>query len=249
MRKKQSHLPGRVALAGALAAACLAAACAAPRHGRLARGGWREEGLASWYGRDFHGRQTANGERYNMYAMTAAHKTLPLGTWVTVTDKRTGHRVRVRINDRGPFVAGRIIDLSYGAARRLGSAEAGVVPVVVEADLPASAYAPERRRRPEPRPAAAPPPPAARPAPPAAAPPPPALRGSFTIQVGAVSVEDNARHLRERIGGDAHVVPYEDNRGRWWRVRVGRYDDEEEAREAAARLAGESLPGFVVRED
>ncbi len=82
--------------------------------------GFREEGYASWYGRDFHGRATACGEPFDMYAMTAAHKILPIGTHVKVTDKRTGRSIIVRINDRGPFVAGRIIDLSYEAARAFG---------------------------------------------------------------------------------------------------------------------------------
>src|SRR5512134_2137213 len=122
--------------AAAALAATLLGGCAAPRP-REGRPTWREAGLASWYGADFHGRRTANGERYNMYAMTAAHKTLPLGTPVTVTHRESGRRVRVRVNDRGPFVAGRIIDLSYAAARALGSADDGVVPVIVEADLPA----------------------------------------------------------------------------------------------------------------
>ena len=74
---------------------------------------------ASWYGPGFHGRRAANGEIYNQYELTAAHRTLPFGTLVEVTRRDTGHRVVVRINDRGPFVRGRILDLSRGAARRL----------------------------------------------------------------------------------------------------------------------------------
>jgi rare lipoprotein A len=84
--------------------------------------GFRERGLASWYGKDFHGRKTASGERYNMYAMTAAHKTLPLGTYVQVVNLENNRRAKVRINDRGPFARGRIIDLSYQAAQKLGIA-------------------------------------------------------------------------------------------------------------------------------
>jgi rare lipoprotein A (peptidoglycan hydrolase) len=84
------------------------------------------EGAASWYGPGFHGRLTANGERYNMYAMTAAHKTLPFGTLVEVTLLSNGLKVTVRINDRGPFVEGRIIDLSRAAAERIGLIEEGV---------------------------------------------------------------------------------------------------------------------------
>jgi rare lipoprotein A len=91
----------------------------------------RETGLASWYGRKFHGRPTANGERYDMYAMTAAHPTMPLPSYATVRNPANGRQVVVRVNDRGPFVAGRIIDLSYTAALRLGVL-GGVVPVEVE---------------------------------------------------------------------------------------------------------------------
>ncbi len=88
-----------------------------------------EVGIASWYGPGFHGRTTANGELYNMYAFTAAHKTLPFGTVVKVVDLRTGRSVVVRINDRGPFVPGRIIDLSYAAALELGIVERGTAEV------------------------------------------------------------------------------------------------------------------------
>jgi rare lipoprotein A len=95
-----------------------------PRH--------REVGEASWYGPDFHGRITANGERYNMLGMTAAHRTLPFHTLVEVTNLENGRRVVVRINDRGPFKKGRILDLSYTAARKLGANRAGVIRVRIE---------------------------------------------------------------------------------------------------------------------
>ena len=79
-----------------------------------------EEGLASWYGRKFHGRRTANGEVYDMYAMTAAHRTLPLPSFARIHNPANGRSVLVRVNDRGPFIKGRIVDLSYAAAQRLG---------------------------------------------------------------------------------------------------------------------------------
>ena len=79
-----------------------------------------ERGLASWYGRKFHGRRTASGEMYNMYAMTAAHRTLPLPSYARVSNPANGRSVIVRINDRGPFIKGRIVDLSYSAAQKLG---------------------------------------------------------------------------------------------------------------------------------
>jgi len=95
--------------------------------------GFVQEGIASSYGRDFHGRKTSNGESFDMNAMTAAHKTLPLGVYVKVRHKRSGREVVVRINDRGPFVGGRIIDLSEEAARRLEMIQEGVTAVKVTA--------------------------------------------------------------------------------------------------------------------
>ncbi len=96
---------------------------------------YAEDGLASWYGRKVHGQPTANGEVYDMYAMTAAHKTLPIPSYARVTNPANGRSVIVRVNDRGPFVRGRIIDLSYTAALKLGTL-GGVVPVQVERITP-----------------------------------------------------------------------------------------------------------------
>jgi len=93
--------------------------------------GFVQTGYASWYGWHFHGRKTANGEIYNMYAYTAAHKTLPMNTLVEVINLKNGRHVVVRINDRGPFVKGRIIDLSYAAAKKLGMLKTGTAPVKI----------------------------------------------------------------------------------------------------------------------
>ena len=90
-----------------------------------------ERGVASWYGSQYHGRQTASGEVFDMEAMTAAHPSLPFGTQVRVYNRNNGESVDVTINDRGPFVRGRIIDLSRGAAQELGMVRDGVVPVEV----------------------------------------------------------------------------------------------------------------------
>lgn len=95
--------------------------------------GYLEIGVASWYGSKFHGRLTANGETYDMYEMTAAHKTLPLPTWVKVTNLDNGKKVVLKVNDRGPFHDNRLIDLSWKAATKLGFADHGTAPVVVEA--------------------------------------------------------------------------------------------------------------------
>lgn len=93
---------------------------------------WVQYGVASWYGLPFHGRLTANGERYDMYNISAAHQHAPLGIHAIVTHLETGRMIRVRINDRGPFIKGRVIDLSYGAASRLGMIETGLAPVKIE---------------------------------------------------------------------------------------------------------------------
>ena len=98
----------------------------------VVRVGEKFRGIASWYGRDFHGRRTSNGEIYNMYAHTAAHKTLPMNTMVRVTNLRNGRSTVVRINDRGPFVGSRIIDLSYAAAKDIGVVGPGTAPVEIE---------------------------------------------------------------------------------------------------------------------
>lgn len=91
-----------------------------------------QRGVASFYAQDFHGRQTSNGETYDMYAMTAAHQALPFNTRVLVTNLDNGKKVEVRINDRGPFVNGRIIDLSYGAAEKIGMVGSGTANVRLE---------------------------------------------------------------------------------------------------------------------
>ncbi len=94
--------------------------------------GYKEEGIASWYGTKFHGRPTANGEPYSLYGMTAAHRTLPIPVYVKVTNVANRRTAIVRVNDRGPFHSGRIIDLSYAAAVKLGYAEQGTAKVLVE---------------------------------------------------------------------------------------------------------------------
>jgi rare lipoprotein A len=107
----------------------LAASCSKPplRHQPV----YDQQGYASYYGGKFHGRKTASGERFDQNALTAAHRSLAFGTWVEVSNLVNGRSVRVRINDRGPFVRGRIIDVSYAAARKLGMLRDGIVRVRV----------------------------------------------------------------------------------------------------------------------
>jgi len=102
---------------------------------------YRQRGIATWYGRKFHGKPTSSGERYDMYAMTAAHTILPIPSYARVTNLSNGRSIVVRVNDRGPFHPERIIDLSYAAAYKLGFVNAGSVRVEVEAILPRSSAA------------------------------------------------------------------------------------------------------------
>ncbi len=97
---------------------------------------FRQRGTASWYGKRFHGKKTASGEPYDMYAMSAAHPTLPIPSYARVTNLANGRSVIVRVNDRGPFHAGRVIDLSYAAAHKLGYIAQGSAQVEVEAIIP-----------------------------------------------------------------------------------------------------------------
>ncbi|MDQ6982067.1 MAG: septal ring lytic transglycosylase RlpA family protein, partial [Mariprofundus sp.] len=169
-------------------------------------------GIASWYGRDFHGKHSANGEVYDMNALSAAHKTLPLPTLVRVTNLENGRSAIVRINDRGPFVKERLIDLSYAAAKQLGYADRGTAHVRVQTlDMPAPqqavmlASAPRQKTVPA-----------------------SASAGKMFIQLGAFSSKDNALRLQDKLKADfsntrsaaiqlAGKVLY--------RVRLGPFDD------------------------
>lgn len=126
-------MKGKIVLCLFACLGLMATAACAPKFGTIDRPtGWTQTGDASWYGEQFHGRQTASGEIYDMYKHTAAHRTLPFGTRVKVTHRRTGRSVVVRINDRGPSIRSRIIDLSYASAKQLGIIQEGIAPVVIE---------------------------------------------------------------------------------------------------------------------
>jgi len=183
--------------------------------------GYSERGVASWYGLEFHGLRTSTGEPYDMFAMTAAHKTLPLPCYARVTNLSNGRSVIVRINDRGPFVANRIIDLSYTAAVKLDMIRNGTAFVQVEvltaatppliASLPPAVPASSPPPTPAPTPAApasppTPPTPAPSPAAPAAATAAPSHSGDFYIQVGAYANVQNARRVVQRLR-DAGLTP------------------------------------------
>ncbi len=180
------------------------------------------EGLASWYGHPYHGRPTASGEIYNMYAMTAAHRTLPFGTMVRVHDLDNGKSVDVRINDRGPFIPGRIIDLSYAAAEEINMVGPGSAHVQLEILNPDVVYGPN------------------------------AVPGIYAVQVGAFADPNNAQRLKALIEphfGPIIIQTYDGPSGLLYRVRVGRLNNEATANELANDLkqAGLVTETYVVR--
>ncbi|MDF1554706.1 MAG: septal ring lytic transglycosylase RlpA family protein [Deferrisomatales bacterium] len=186
--------------------------------------GYTEVGRASWYGPGFHGEKTANGETYDMHARTAAHKLLPLGTVVEITDLDSGRTVTARINDRGPFVDGRIIDLSKTLAADLDMLDRGTARVRVTAVAGPGGVPPPRQD----------------------------LPGNYVWQVGAFTVRDNAERLagslRARFGA-ARVVPYDRGDALFHRVQVGPYPGLEQAQLALPQLVTAGLTPFLVRSD
>lgn len=201
-----------------------------------------QEGIASWYGPGFHGRPTANGEIYDQHALTAAHPSLPLGSWVLVTNLDNGRTVTVRVNDRGPFVEDRIIDLSYAAARRLDMVRPGIgrVHLTVLDDLPISPRVPAPATE---TPRAAPDSPVTTVD--ATAPP----EGRFMIQVASFTDAARAEHLRRVVAQhfpEAHVVPVATTSGRSHRVRLGPYPQRRVALARADLVHRLGYPAVVV---
>ncbi len=191
--------------------------------------GFVQDGIASSYGRDFHGRKTSNGELFDMNAMTAAHKTLPLGVWVKVYHKRTGRDVVVRINDRGPFVGDRIIDLSEGAARKLDMLQEGVAAVRVTALGYKNGHGggeAEFRT------------------------PVNYDSGNFTLQVAAFKNRSNAYRYAEELKityGTTDVQESMVDGTRFYRVRLGRYTSLRTAQLSHEAFTKKGFPGnFVV---
>jgi len=182
--------------------------------------GFRQEGIASWYGPDFHGKRTSSGETYDMHGLTAAHKTLPLGTLVRVRNLQNQRSVELRINDRGPFVGTRVIDLSYEAARQLGvvgpgTAAVEVVAIGVLAGSPVDLYS-----------------------------------GNFTFQVGAFTSQESAERLKAELNprfGNAHIVEFDRGDRLFYRVRVGKTTSLQEAAAYEAHLIRNGFPdAFAV---
>jgi len=186
-------------------------------------------GMASWYGKKFDGKKTANGERYNMYAMTAAHTTLPLPSRVRVTNLSNGRSVVVRVNDRGPFVKDRIIDLSYAAAKALGYDQKGTTRVRVQTldaqGRTANTHAQEHKRE-------------------------RIINGRIFVQLAAFRSIESANDLRQRLIQDypsADIVhsQYDD----LYRVRLGPFNDEWRSKKVQAQLKddGYAHPMIVIQ--
>jgi rare lipoprotein A len=189
-------------------------------------------GKASWYGPDFHGKSTSNGEGYDMYAMTAAHKTLPMNTVVRVTNVENGRQAIVRINDRGPFVANRIIDLSYTAAQQTGVAQHGTADVTLEVlgfepssartvDLQSVAQGPKER-----------------------------VMNNFYVQIGAFERFEGATVTKQKYsnfhGYSAIIKDTEYNNKRLFRVWLYGFKCEAEARDFISKGYFES--SFIIGE-
>jgi rare lipoprotein A len=193
--------------------------------------GFRQRGIASWYGKNFHGKKTSNGEIYDMYAMTAAHKTLPLGTYVRVQHLENKQELEVRINDRGPFVRGRIIDLSYTAAKKLGIVGPGTADVeIVALGTPAATDGGTGRTFVQGD----------------------YYSGNFTFQVGAFANRENAERLKRKLDEhykNTHITHYDRGDKIFYRVRVGAFNTLEDAVRNEAILIQDGYPDvFMVAE-
>ena len=186
---------------------------------------YKAQGIASWYGRKFHNQRTSSGEIYDMYAMSAAHPTLPIPSYARVTNVKTGKSVIVRINDRGPFHSGRIIDLSYAAAYKLGIAQAGSGEVEVESidaahEAPATASIAAKEEKPE-------------------EPVRVASDEGYWLQLGAFNIQANAEQLltklKTQLGSLADLLRIQAVDG-LYRLRAGPFNSTEEANDAAVQL-------------
>lgn len=189
--------------------------------------GFRQSGLASWYGDPFHGRKTASGETYNMHAKTAAHKTLPLGTFVLVKNLENGEKTVVRVNDRGPFVRGRVIDLSYKAAKDIKMIGPGTAKVeVIAMEKGQAGKSDDRPQHPD------------------------FYSGDFTVQVGSFTHKSYAERLRKkllRVYERVTITRVVIESRTFYRVRAGRFTSLKSAENAEAHLLQKGYKGaFAV---
>lgn len=184
--------------------------------------------VASWYGADFHGRPTSSGEIFNMYSLTCAHRAYPFGTKLKVTNTVNRKSVQCIVNDRGPFVEGRDLDLSYAAAREIGVIGPGTGKVLIEVNGRDSSYIRKVRVQAAGKP------------------------GPFAIQVGSFSESINAIRLKKALNlkyGNVYIQEAEIKGSTYYRVRVGNYDALPGAVSAAEQLGQEGYPALVVKAD
>jgi rare lipoprotein A len=200
-------------------------------------------GNCSWYGREFHGRKTASGETFDMYALSAAHRTYPFGTLLKVTNLDNGKSVQVKVNDRGPYKDDRILDVSYAAGRELGMLAKGVAPVSIQilsmptgnSTVPASGYSDSVVD------------PYDEPYTPVATDPAPVVNsGAYALQCGAFYSKVNADSLREKLEGmfQNPVVVVKEND--LYKVRILNISTKGEASQYKQILAGENIPGYLI---
>lgn len=220
--------------------------------------GFTEEGIASWYGNKFHGRQTSNGEIYSMYGMTAAHKRLPIPSYVRVTNLNNGREIVVRVNDRGPFHEGRIIDLTYAGASKLGFIKQGTAPVRIEVLEPGDEQLPSRlalgqetavvaTAAPTSAPLVSSPASSITTSSPAPAPKNSAgyqLPANTFLQAGAFASVSAAEQIRQQVAGltqlPVFVTPKMSDE--LYRVRIGPIVDNRELMGLRARIEAQNLP-------
>ncbi len=186
-------------------------------------GAFLQKGIASWYGHPYHGRRTANGETYDMWRLTAAHKTLPFGTQVRVVHQGTGAAVVVRINDRGPFIKGRIIDLSRAAAKRLNLIETGTAPVrlfLVEPSGSQNLAQNETHTSLK-------------------------EKGYWTIQIGSFSDYQRARIFSRQFEKYSAEIFIQPNQG-LFRVRLGQFQSKHHCRALAKSLSEDGMETWIL---
>jgi rare lipoprotein A len=181
-------------------------------------------GVASWYGPGFHGKRTANGEVYNQHALTAAHRTLPLGTRAVVTNVDNGESVEVRINDRGPYKYGRVIDLSYEAARRIGMWAAGTAQVRVEVVDPEGILPPEKL----------------------------IIPSAYAVLLASSTDAEEVVSLMSRVSRyqpDAYLSTLSSGMLRYYQLRLGPFRSRGEAARRVRELTRTGLQALIVAED
>ena len=184
--------------------------------------------IASWYGKDFHGRPTSSGERFDMYGLTAAHKTMDFGARLRVTNPDNDKSVEVIVNDRGPFVGGRDLDLSYGAAKEIGFDLKGVGAVRIERIGREMRYAKRVEFAPS------------------------LTAGALTIQIGAFIEQANAYRLKQGLElkySNVYITTFLKDGQKFYRVRIGEFKERESALSLAEQLAQEGYSTLITVKD